>query len=154
MLAMRPLFALVASLALFACGGDTESSTPPVGAGLAESSLSGLYEVAGLTTEMGSGAEREIAGTIIISQEGDRYASTFSLKTMFPTPSGALPTEVIGKGEGTIVGNDCLGVIDCMAGRTLCLVRAAIDLSQPSVTRGPRGPARINPSETARYQRC
>jgi hypothetical protein len=102
------LAALIALTALVACGPGAEngSATAPVGAGppVGEQNLGGLYDVSGLTTELDSGDQREIAGTIIISQDGDRYDSTFSLRTMFPTPSGPLPAEVIGRGEGQVDG--------------------------------------------------
>ncbi len=82
--------------------GDSAGRAVPPAYG--ETSIAGLYEVTGLTTELETGDQRKIAGTVILSQQGDRYTSTFSLRTMFPTPSGPLPAEVIGKGEGTIEG--------------------------------------------------
>ncbi len=108
----RPL-AAVAILALLACGSEAEtgSTLGPVGAAppAGEPNIGGLYEVSGMTTELESGDQREIVGTIIISQEGDRYNSTFSLRTMFPTPSGPLPAEMIGRGEGRVDGRVLTG---------------------------------------------
>ena len=93
-----------------ACGAGPESGSanvappdiaaaPPAPGG---TSVAGLYEVAGTTTEIETGDEREIAGTLILAQKGDHYTSTFNLRTMYPTPTGALPAEVIGLGEGDV----------------------------------------------------
>ncbi len=99
-----------------ACGSGPENGeageTAPVGAvppAYGETSIAGLYEVTGLTTELETGDQREVAGTLILSQQGDRYTSTFSLRTMFPTPLGLLPAEVIGRGEGTVEGRTLEG---------------------------------------------
>lgn len=99
-----------------ACGSGPENveagETAPVGVappGFGETSIAGLYEVTGLTTELETGDQREVAGTLILSQQGDRYTSTFSLRTMFPTPSGPLPAEMIGRGEGRVDGRVLTG---------------------------------------------
>ncbi len=107
----------VALLALPACGSEPSghsSDTPPVSAAppIGETSIAGLYEVSGLTTELDSGDQREIAGTVILSQQGDHYTATFNLRTMFPTPSGALPAEVIGMGEGDVNGGTLSGIAE------------------------------------------
>ena len=108
--------AAVAIFAVVACGPEAgpESTAPAVGAGppAGEPNIGGLYDVSGMTTEIESGDQREIAGTIIISQRGDRYDSTFSLRTIFPTPSGPLPAEVIGKGEGRVDGRVLTGTAE------------------------------------------
>ena len=111
-MAIRALFMLSALLlGPPGCGSEQQADPQaPVGAqNLGDTSISGLYEVSGLTTELETGDQREIAGTIIMAQEGGAYTSTFNLRTMFPTPSGALLAEVIGKGEGTIEGNVLVG---------------------------------------------
>jgi hypothetical protein len=109
---------LLAVFALGACGSEQASEgdagqTPPVGAPPpGETSIAGLYEVTGLTTELLSGDQRQIAGTLIMSQQGDNYTSTFSLRTMFPTAAGALPAEMIGKGEGRVDGRVLTGIAE------------------------------------------
>ena len=102
----------LALLVIGACGSGPESGSangalPDVAAapaGPSGTSIAGLYEVAGTTTELETGDVREISGTLILAQRGDRYTSTFNLRTMFPTPSGLLPAEVIGMGEGDVDG--------------------------------------------------
>jgi hypothetical protein len=102
----------LALLLLGACGsgpepGSANGALPEVEAGPPGSpgtSIAGLYEVTGTTTELESGDVREISGTLILAQKGDRYTSTFNLRTMFPTPSGSMPAEVIGMGEGEVDG--------------------------------------------------
>lgn len=112
-MAIRALLMLSALVLVpLGCGSEqaAEDTPAPVGAPApSETSISGLYEVRGMTTEIESGDQREIAGTIIMAQDGDGYTSTFNLRTMFPTPSGALPAEVIGKGDGSIDGNTLTG---------------------------------------------
>jgi hypothetical protein len=113
-MAIRGLFMLSALLLVLVpmgCGSE-QPAAPPAHVSAqnrADTSISGLYEVTGLTTELETGDQREIAGTIIMAQEGGSYTSTFNLRTMYPTPSGALLAEVIGKGEGTIEGNVLTG---------------------------------------------
>lgn len=105
---------------LTSCGGEADSGgsasapgLPQVDAGQGgEAAVSGLYEVSGRTTEIETGREREVSGTIIISQERGRYTSTFSLRTMFPTPNGPAPAEVIGRGEGTVQGSELVGTAE------------------------------------------
>ncbi len=116
---MRIALPILCAAILFlpACGSEPEGSgageTAPVGAGLpGQTSIAGLYEVSGITTEIASGDQREIAGTLILTQQGTRYTSTFHLRTMFPTASGALPAEVIGKGEGDVEGRTLEGTAE------------------------------------------
>jgi hypothetical protein len=68
--------------------------------------LAGLWKVEGATVEKDNEANRRtISGTVVLSQEGNRYTSTFTMKTVLPTPEGAsVDTDVIGKGEGEIQG--------------------------------------------------
>lgn len=107
----------LALLVVGACGpgpesGSADEALPDVESRSPDSSgtsISGLYEVTGTTTELESGDEREISGTVILAQTGDRYTSTFNLRTMFPTPGGPLPAEVIGVGEGDVEGGTLSG---------------------------------------------
>jgi len=89
---------------LLACGSEPDVAAPPPEAPETIASLAGTYEVSGFTLERESGNQREISGTIIMAQEGDQYTATFNLTTLFPTPDGALKSDVIGKGEGQVEG--------------------------------------------------
>jgi hypothetical protein len=101
-----------ASWILLACGSEpeieapsSEGVAPEAGAVEREAaSLAGMYRVSGFTVEKKSGDQRDISGTIILTQQGDRYSATFNLSTMFPTPDGPVKSDVIGKGEGAIEG--------------------------------------------------
>ncbi len=102
-------FVQLASSALFsiACGSAPENVAPESEA--ANSPISGMYAVEGVTTETGSGLQRKLSGTIILAEEGPRYTATFSLTTSYPGGEQALPAEVIGRGEGTVEGRTLKG---------------------------------------------
>jgi len=103
------LTTLLTSTALLdlACGNAPENAEPAaVEAGVP---ISGMYAVEGVTTETGSGHQRQLAGTIILAEEGGRYTATFSLATTYPGGEQSMPAEVIGKGEGTIEGRTLKG---------------------------------------------
>lgn len=106
----------VALFALLACGGEPPSpATPQVGAPAAERfppTFSGTYRVEGVTTVEATGGQREISGTVILSQEGNRYTTTFSLETAFPTKEGTIQAQVIGKGEGRVEGTTLRGTTE------------------------------------------
>jgi len=72
--------------------------------------IPGRYEVRGSTVAVESGHRREIAGTIILSEQGGSYTATFDLVTTYPGAEAALPAQVIGKGEGTIEGRTLRGI--------------------------------------------
>ena len=91
----------------FACGSAPEPAAPE--AADVGVPISGMYSVAGVTTETGSGHQRKLSGTIILAEEGARYTATFSLATTYPGGDQSLPAEVIGKGEGTIEGRTLKG---------------------------------------------
>ena len=93
-----------------ACGPDPSPTQPGTSAAVPVD-LSGMWQVEGSTVERGSEEHRRaISGTIILDQEGEAYTSTFTMKTMFPTPEGAsLATDVIGKGEGSVEGRSLTG---------------------------------------------
>ncbi len=99
----RSLFVLAVTGLLTACGSETDPAVPTPEPGAADA-ISGLYKVTGVTVEQESGDEREIAGTVILAQQGDRYTVTFDLTTQFPTPSGPVQSDVIGQGEGSVDG--------------------------------------------------
>jgi hypothetical protein len=71
--------------------------------------IPGRYEVRGSTVAIESGHKRDIAGIIILSEEGESYTATFDLATTYPGAEAALPAQVIGKGEGTIEGRTLRG---------------------------------------------
>ncbi len=93
-------------LLVLGCGGqDAEVAEEKIEA----TPIPGRYEVRGSTVAIESGRKRDIAGTIILSEQGGRYTATFDLKTTYPGAEAALPAQVIGKGEGTIEGRTLRG---------------------------------------------
>jgi hypothetical protein len=98
----RILIAIVAAIAL-ACADQT-SQTPSVDAASPDVQIAGIYHVSGVTVDLGNGNRREIAGSVVLNVEGDRYTSTYELSTLFPTQEGALEADVIGEGSGSIEG--------------------------------------------------
>ena len=106
----RTLLAVAGLLALaLACGSGSD---PPAGEAIEAVPISGLYEVRGVTMAVESGHKREIAGTIILAEDGGRYTSTFDLSTTYPGAEEALPAEVIGKGSGTVDGRTLRGIAE------------------------------------------
>jgi len=105
----RSAFVLVALLSALAaaCGREGEEGAPAPAA--ATASVAGQYEVEGTTAVIGSPDSRAISGRIILAQEGSHYTATFHLETLYPSPDGPLKAEVVGKGEGSVVGNSLTG---------------------------------------------
>jgi hypothetical protein len=94
---------LAASAALLlACGEGSE--TPPVAAAppAVPEPLSGLYEVSGVTVDKATGAERSVAGTLIVDVAGSAYTTTFDLATVLPVGGAPQHAELIGKGSGRV----------------------------------------------------
>ena len=83
-------------------GAEGEAAVPPA-------PISGMYEVSGVTVTTQTGDKREISGRIILAEDGDAYTATYSLATVYPLGAELLPAEVIGKGEGIIVGRKLEG---------------------------------------------
>ena len=112
---MRALFFLSCGLVALGvgCGPAEESPAPEVAATApaVERSLTGQYEVTGVTIDQTTGGQRPILGRLSLRVEGDRYTSHFELSTRYPG-SQAVPAEVIGTGEGTIKGDRMLGTAD------------------------------------------
>jgi hypothetical protein len=96
---------LVAALVALGCSGQEAELEEEVEA----TPIAGMYQVRGFTVAVESGHKREIAGTVILAEEGERYIATFNLSTTYPGAEEALPAEVIGKGEGTIEGRTLRG---------------------------------------------
>jgi hypothetical protein len=107
----RHTIPFLCTLALMVAACGPQSGGPGASDEAAALQLSGMWEVEGTTVEKGSEQNaRKIKGTVILSQEGNQYTSTFTMETMIPTPDGAsLSTDVIGKGEGTIEGSSIGG---------------------------------------------
>ncbi len=104
------LGSLVCATALAAaCDSGPEPGSVDAAPPKAATPIGGLYEVSGVTRAARTGDEREISGTIILAEEGDRYIATFNLTTFYPVGGEALRAEVIGKGEGTIDGRTLTG---------------------------------------------
>lgn len=83
-------------------GSDSEASQ-------SNSDFSGLYDVRGFSEEIGSGESRELAGTVVLRQEGDHYSATFELDTRFPYGDTSVAATVIGQGSGSVNGTTLLG---------------------------------------------
>ena len=93
-------------LLLLGCGGqDAEVAQEKIEA----TPIPGRYDVHGSTIATESGHKRDIAGTIILSEQSGGYTATFDLATTYPGAEAALPAQVIGKGEGTIEGRTLRG---------------------------------------------
>lgn len=92
---------LVVSGLLLACGAEPEPSGPV--------DLTGTWRLRGNTTVVAGGETRAISGSVILVQDGESYTATFALETLYPTPGGALPAEVIGRGDGTLEGRRLTG---------------------------------------------
>jgi hypothetical protein len=92
---------LISAALIAACGSELESAAPGSDAPV---QVAGEYHVRGTTAVVGSDESREISGHVILAQQGDAYTATFSLETLYPAPGGAVPAEVVGNGEGKIVG--------------------------------------------------
>ena len=68
------LILIASTWTLLACGqeGGSTSKTPSV-------ALAGTYHVSGATVPIKGGAKRDVEGTVILAQDGDRYTATFDL---------------------------------------------------------------------------
>jgi hypothetical protein len=109
---IRNLILLSAAVpALAACGPAEEQpvSSSPEPRNL---DVSGMYAVEGETVTVGADERRDIAGTVILVQEGDAFTATFELKTTYPGVEEELPADVIGKGEGKIEGRSFKGTTE------------------------------------------
>jgi hypothetical protein len=104
------LWLCVSACWLATCDSGREGSAlPPVDAGV---SVSGHYDVNGVTVVKRSGSEREISGHINLNQEGNRYTASFSLETTYPSRDGLAQAEVIGTGKGMIAGRTLHGTAE------------------------------------------
>jgi hypothetical protein len=106
---VRRTRALLSAISVLSLGCTAAEREVPAGEPIEAVPISGRYEVRGVTVAVESGHKREVAGTIILAVEGDRYTSTFELTTTYPGAEEALPAEVIGKGDGTVEGRTLKG---------------------------------------------
>jgi hypothetical protein len=93
---------VAASTALVLACGEREGAKPVSAAPPVPEPLSGLYEVSGVTVDKATGAERAVAGTVIVDVEGASYTSTFDLATNLPVKGRAQRAELIGQGSGRV----------------------------------------------------
>jgi hypothetical protein len=93
------------------CGSSERAASRPAGA-----SLSGVYAVDGITVQAAHGRQRSIAGDLELRVEGDRYQVEFRLDTTSPSEEEsaeeAQPVQVIGKGNGFLVGGIFTGTTE------------------------------------------
>ncbi len=93
---------------LWACAGGDTSSTyemDPDAITLKDSqAASGVYEVSGLTVQAANGRQRQISGTLWLRANAGRYAVEFDLSTTMPGSDESTPVQVVGNGNGMIVG--------------------------------------------------
>jgi hypothetical protein len=94
---------LAASTSLLLACGEAEEA-PPVSAAppVAPAPLSGLYQVSGVTVDKATGAERAVAGTVIVDVEGAAYTTTFDLATELQVAGRAQHADLVGKGSGRV----------------------------------------------------
>lgn len=93
------LLALVATAVWAGCGAEPRQPPEP-----APTDYSGTYEVRGHTTDVQTGAERDIAGTIVLVHdlEGKRYKSTYEFRTTWPTQAGDISAHIVGFSQGVV----------------------------------------------------
>ena len=103
-----PVSSFLVALILGGCGAPEPApeapSTPsePV-------VFTGLYEVKGVTSTIGSREQRDISGTVILVQDGSGYTSTFELSTTLPGGDLDIVADVIGTGRGIVEGRTLEG---------------------------------------------
>jgi hypothetical protein len=103
-LACRPAVWLLAA-ALLLPGADPVASAEAE----TEDPYSGTYDVTGLTVDQKTGDTRRVDGHVVLTKKNGHWAVASELETDFPTPGGALRTDVIGTGEGRLVGGKLAG---------------------------------------------
>ena len=99
---------LAAAILSGACGPAAEVG-PEGEAAVQAAPISGMYEVSGLTVATQTGDKRDIAGKIVLAEDGDTYTAKFHLTTLFPVGPETLPAEVIGSGTDSIAGRTLEG---------------------------------------------
>lgn len=85
-----------------------ESAEAPAAEAAAQVEIGGPYSVTGVTVDDASGAQRPIAGTVVLKVDGDKYTAHFELSTVFPG-TVSVAADVVGEGDGTIHGETLEG---------------------------------------------
>ena len=95
----------------FATGcGPSEPSVVSSNAPASElGDVSGLYRVSGTTAQLDGSDERRISGTIMLTQEGALYTTSYDLETTFPGEAEDVRADVVGTGKGTVEGATLIG---------------------------------------------
>jgi hypothetical protein len=75
----------------------------------AEDPWSGTYQVTGLTVDQKSGDTRRIEGHVVLTRKGDAWVAAAELATEYPTLGGPVHTDVIGNGDGQLIGGRLAG---------------------------------------------
>ena len=99
-----PLLAalVLPSMTLVGCGSSDDAEVDVAAA--PPTIVSGRYDVRGVTRASGDPDGRLIEGTVILVQEGDRYTATYELNTTWPNEGAETVADVVGVGDGSIVG--------------------------------------------------
>ncbi len=104
---VQALSLLLPMLLLAACGGESQVSEQATDGEPAN--VAGTWKVEGLTTVIGQEVSREIAGTVVLTQDGTSYSASFELETDYPSPDGTVPAQVVGTGQGRVRGSTMAG---------------------------------------------
>jgi hypothetical protein len=104
------LLAPILAAGLLACGSG-DAPEPGVAAP-AQAPLSGSYRVSGTTVDKTTGAERGVAGTVIVIVEKDRYTSTFDLTTTLHASGTPQKAQLVGRGDGSVEGRTLSGTAE------------------------------------------
>jgi hypothetical protein len=104
--------ALSSLLALgLGCGQETsESASPKSGSELEIVDISGRYDLKGVTSAPGTDDEREIAGSMILTQEGEAYSASYEFKTLFPGENRPVVSNKIVVVQGRLDGRKIYGL--------------------------------------------
>jgi len=114
-------------LLIFGCGSpepatpstpDTAAAAPAMQAEtetqtaiLDPATVSGVYQVHGVTVQAANGLVREIDGIMRLDLEEKSFSTTFELETMYPGPEAVFAASVVGWGQGLIVGDTMAGTV-------------------------------------------
>jgi hypothetical protein len=98
----QPWLLAASAALLLSCGEGSEPPSVAAAPPVTPEPLSGLYEVSGTTVDKATGAERVVAGTVIVDVDGAAYTTTFDLATELPVGDRTQRAELIGKGSGRV----------------------------------------------------
>lgn len=86
---------------------EPESHAPLLDA----ATVSGVYQVRGVTVQAADGLVREIDGILRLELKEKSFSTTFELETTFPGPEAVLSASVVGWGQGLVVGDTMAGTV-------------------------------------------